>query len=128
MKVNAIDHLVLTVSSVTSTCEFYERVLGMRAIDFAGNRKALSFGRYKINLHELGKEFEPKAKWPTAGSADLCLITESAADEIKSHLESQNIPIELGPVSRTGANGPILSFYLRDPDDNLIEISTYRDG
>ena len=125
MKITNIDHLVLTVASISRTCAFYERVLGMKTIDFADNRKALSFGPHKINLHQLGNEFEPKAKHPTAGSADLCLITDSTVDEIKAHLEHLEIIVELGPVARTGANGSITSFYLRDPDDNLIEISTY---
>lgn len=125
MKITAIDHLVLTVSCINTSCEFYQRVLGMRIIEFEGTRKALSFDRYKINLHENGKEIEPHARRPTAGSADLCLITDSTAPQIKNHLSSQNIAIEQGPVSRTGANGSIISFYLRDPDGNLIEISTY---
>ena len=125
MKIKAIDHLVLTVKCISSTCAFYERILGMKTVDFANNRKALSFGRYKINLHELGKEFEPKAKRPTAGSADLCLITDSSADKIQAHLLSHKIDIEQGPVARTGANGPITSIYFRDPDENLIEVSTY---
>ena len=127
MKISKIDHLVLTVASTSTTCAFYERVLGMQAIEFADNRKALTFGRYKLNLHEVGKEFEPKAKRPVAGSADLCLITDSRSEDILCHLNSENINIEEGPVQRTGANGAITSFYIRDPDENLIEIATYAD-
>ena len=125
MKISKIDHLVLTVASISATCDFYERILGMTTIEFADNRKALTFGRYKFNLHQLNNEFEPKAKLPTAGSADLCLITDSTQQEIRAHFNSENIEIEEGPVQRTGANGPITSFYIRDPDENLIEIATY---
>lgn len=125
MKISKIDHLVLTVASISVTCDFYERILGMTAIEFADNRKALSFGRYKFNLHQHNNEFEPKAKLPTPGSADLCLITDSSEQEILSHLNAENIDIKQGPVQRTGANGSITSFYIRDPDENLIEIATY---
>ena len=121
-----IDHLVLTVTSIERTCEFYQRILGMQIITFGNNRMALQFGEHKLNLHELGKEFEPKADKPSAGSADLCLITESNAEEIAFHLNQHNIKIEQGPVPRTGANGPITSFYFRDPDKNLIEVATYK--
>ena len=127
MKIAKIDHLVLTVTYIEATCSFYERTLGMKSIEFEGNRKALIFNQCKINLHQLGNEFEPKAGRPTAGSADLCLITDSTAAEIKAHLLSQNVEIEQGPVPRTGANGSITSFYFHDPDENLIEISTYQD-
>ncbi len=127
MKVSRIDHLVLTVTCIETTCRFYERSLGMETIEFGDNRKALRFGCYKFNLHQLGHEYEPKAALPTPGSADLCLIADSAAGEIEAHMKSQKIVIERGPVTRTGANGPITSFYIRDPDKNLIEISTYND-
>ena len=121
-----IDHLVLTVTSIERTCEFYQRILAMQIITFGNNRMALQFGEHKLNLHELGKEFEPKADKPSAGSADLCLITESGVEEIALHLNQHNIKIEQGPVLRTGANGPITSFYFRDPDKNLIEVATYK--
>ncbi|PTM59227.1 catechol 2,3-dioxygenase-like lactoylglutathione lyase family enzyme [Desmospora activa DSM 45169] len=123
MKVDRLDHLVLTVKEITATCEFYNRVLGMEVITFGEGRKALQFGKQKINLHEAGKEFEPKAKHPIPGSADLCLITEVSLDDVIGHLVSCQIPIEDGPVSRTGAMGPITSIYIRDPDENLIEIA-----
>lgn len=125
MKITKIDHLVLTVGCIQTTCRFYEDVLGMRKIDFAGGRKALVIDGFKINLHLLGSEIAPHALRPTAGSADICLITDSTVNAIKRHLDSHRVQIELGPVPRTGANGPIYSFYFRDPDNNLIELSTY---
>ncbi|MCG5243734.1 VOC family protein [Azospirillum doebereinerae] len=120
-----IDHLVLTVASIAATCDFYSRVLGMEVVTFAGGRKALSFGAQKFNLHEVGHEFDPKARRPTAGSADFCLITETPLDAVVAHLAAQNVVIEEGPVDRTGATGPIRSVYFRDPDGNLVEVSTY---
>ncbi len=120
-----IDHLVLTVASIDRSCDFYARILGMRVETFGGNRKALCFGRQKINLHEAGREFEPKAAKPTPGSGDLCFIALTPIDEAISHLERLGIRIEEGPVERVGALGPIRSVYIRDPDANLIEISCY---
>ena len=123
LQISRLDHLVLTVQDIDISCDFYSRVLGMRVVSFAGGRKALSFGRQKINLHQQGQEFEPKAERPTPGSADLCLITDTPLDEVAAHLQTCLVPIEEGPVERTGAEGPILSIYLRDPDGNLLEIS-----
>lgn len=121
-----IDHFVLTVASIEATCEFYGRVLGMEAVTFAGGRrKALSFGAQKINLHEVGREFDPKARRPTAGSGDFCLITETPLDAVIAHLAAQGVAIEEGPVDRTGATGPMRSVYFRDPDGNLVEVATY---
>ncbi|KAM3940502.1 glyoxalase domain-containing protein 5 [Leptodactylus fuscus] len=120
-----LDHLVLTVRSIPDTVGFYTRVLGMDVVTFKGDRKALTFGIQKINLHEAGKEFEPKAKHPKAGSADLCLITETPLSAVLQHLEICGVPVEEGPVPRTGAVGEILSVYFRDPDQNLIEVSNY---
>ncbi|MEP3280498.1 MAG: VOC family protein [Stappiaceae bacterium] len=125
MKIDRIDHFVLTVASIEATCDFYTRVLGMDVIDFAGGRKALSFGNQKINLHQRGMEFDPKAAHPTPGSADFCLITSAPLETVIAHVTGCGITIEEGPVSRTGATGPIQSIYLRDPDDNLVEISRY---
>lgn len=125
MQIKQLDHLVLTVKDIEETCNFYERVLGMQIETFGENRKALRFGSQKINLHARGKEFEPKAETPTPGSADLCFITEASMPDIIQHLANAHIQIEEGPVQRTGAVGPILSVYIRDPDRNLIEISTY---
>ncbi|OMF51971.1 VOC family virulence protein [Paenibacillus rhizosphaerae] len=125
MNINRLDHLVLTVSNIDQTCEFYSRVLGMRTVTFGEGRKALHFGQQKINLHEAGKEFEPKAKTPMPGTADLCFITDDPIPDVIRHLEYCNVMIEEGPVLRTGALGSITSVYLRDPDGNLIEISKY---
>jgi catechol 2,3-dioxygenase-like lactoylglutathione lyase family enzyme len=125
LHIDRLDHLVLTVADVAATCAFYQRVLGMEVETFGEGRKALRFGLQKINLHAHGREFEPKAERPTPGSADLCLITYATMDEILAHLQAQGVPIEEGPVQRTGATGPILSVYFRDLDRNLIEVSRY---
>lgn len=125
MHIDRIDHLVLTVKNIDESCEFYSRVLEMNIVTFGEGRKALSFGQQKINLHQSGNEFEPKAYRPTPGSADLCLITKVPIDEVINHLESVGVHILEGPVMRTGATGPILSVYFRDPDENLIEVSVY---
>ncbi len=125
MKITRLDHLVLTVASIEESCRFYEQVLGMEVIRFGEGRTALKFGKQKINLHETGKEFEPKAAAPTAGSGDLCFIAESSIREITAHLAELGIAIEEGPVKRTGALGKMESVYLRDPDGNLLELSSY---
>lgn len=125
--VQSLDHLVLTVADLSVTRAFYEEVLGMRASVFypadGSTRWALSFGTQKINLHVAGQEFTPKAARPTPGSADLCFLSETPLAEWQIHLAAQGVPVEDGPVNRTGATGPILSIYLRDPDGTLIEIS-----
>ncbi|SMH48173.1 VOC family protein [Azospirillum agricola] len=123
MMISHIDHIVLTVASIEATCAFYSRALGMEVVTFAGGRKALAFGRQKINLHEAGREFEPKARRPTAGSGDLCLITDTPLDAVIAHLAGQGVAIKEGPVDRTGATGPIRSVYVRDPDGNLVKVS-----
>jgi catechol 2,3-dioxygenase-like lactoylglutathione lyase family enzyme len=125
MKIDSIDHLVLTVNDLQATCDFYSRALGMAIVTFAGGRTALSFGSQKINLHQHGREFEPKALLPTPGSADLCLITSTPLSEVIQHLASVGVAIIEGPVPRTGATGAITSLYVRDPDMNLIEISNH---
>lgn len=125
MHVDRLDHIVLTVADVAATCAFYERVLGLRVVTFAGGRKALSFGNQKINLHQAGREFEPKAAAPTPGSADLCLVSKAPLDQVIAHLHSCGVSILEGPVQRTGAMGPITSVYFRDPDNNLIEVCNY---
>ncbi|XP_076115380.1 glyoxalase domain-containing protein 5-like [Mytilus galloprovincialis] len=124
-KIDHIDHFVITVKDSIKTCEFYSEVLGMEVNTFKGNRKALTFGNQKINIHEYGKEFEPKAHAPTPGSADICFITKQSLDHVIEHLKSCNVDIVEGPVERTGAQGPIKSVYIRDPDNNLIELSNY---
>jgi catechol 2,3-dioxygenase-like lactoylglutathione lyase family enzyme len=123
MKIDSLDHLVLTVKDIDATAKFYEKALGMEIVTFAGNRKALAFGAQKINLHEAGREFEPKAHRPTPGSADLCFISETPLTEVVNHLTACNVDVIEGPVRRTGAQGPLLSVYFRDPDLNLIEVS-----
>jgi catechol 2,3-dioxygenase-like lactoylglutathione lyase family enzyme len=125
MKIDRLDHLVLTVKSIPATCDFYSRVLGMKVVSFGNGRMALAFGSQKINLHEAGKEVDPKAHRPTSGSGDLCFITTTPAAEFVKHLKQHRIEILEGPVQRTGALGPIVSVYFRDPDLNLIEVSNY---
>ena len=125
MRIDRIDYLVLTVSNIDATVDFYSRVLGMRHELFGEGRHALAFGRQKFNLHQAGAEFEPKAAAPTRGSADICLISLNAMDDVMDHLANSGVPVEEGPVARTGAAGPMVSVYLRDPDGNLIEISRY---
>jgi catechol 2,3-dioxygenase-like lactoylglutathione lyase family enzyme len=125
IRISNIDHVVLTVADIDATIKFYERVLGIRAITFGAGRRALSFGANKINLHLAGSEFVPHAARPVPGSADLCLITSTPLEDVVAHLEAAGVAIEEGPVPRTGASGPILSVYIRDPDGNLIEIATY---
>lgn len=124
MRIDRLDHLVLTVADLAATIAFY-RVLGMREVTFDDDRKALAFGHSKINLHEAGHEFEPKARHAVPGSADLCFITEDPLDEVIATLAANGIPLLEGPVERTGATGTIRSVYLRDPDGNLVEISNY---
>lgn len=123
MNIDRLDHLVLTVRDINATCAFYENVLGMQVGNFAEGRKALMFGTQKINLHEHGKEFDPKAYRPTPGSADFCFITSTSIAEILHHLHDCGIDVIEGPVIRTGAQGPIQSVYFRDPDGNLLEVS-----
>ncbi len=125
MRIDRVDHIVLTVTDIEQACEFYARVLGMKVITFGENRRALAFGRQKFNLHEQGKEFNPKAKVPTPGAIDICLITESPIEDVVDHLKGTGVKIEQGPIQRTGATGPIISVYFRDPDGNLIEVSRY---
>ncbi len=125
MRIDRLDHLMLTVRDVDATCLFYARVLSMQVVTFGEARKALAFGRQKINLHQAGREFEPKAALPTPGSADLCLISDTALDDVIAHLAACDVAIIEGPVMRTGATGPIRSVYFRDPDGNLIEVSNY---
>ncbi|PWK88280.1 catechol 2,3-dioxygenase-like lactoylglutathione lyase family enzyme [Lentzea atacamensis] len=125
MRIDRLDHLVLTVADLTRTIDFYAGVLGMEEVTFEDGRKALAFGRGKINLHEAGHEFEPKARQAVPGSADLCFITEDPLDEVIATLREHGVAILEGPVDRTGAVGTIRSVYVRDPDGNLVEISNY---
>ena len=123
MEINKLDHLVLTVKDFEKTISFYVSVLGMQKEVFGDGRVALKYGSQKINLHEFGKEFEPKANKPMPGSADLCFITQTPLEGAIAHVKSYGVEIIEGPVERTGSNGPIRSFYFRDPDDNLIEVA-----
>lgn len=123
MRVLRIDHVVLTVTDVERTIAFYERALGMTAVTFGEDRRALSFGDQKVNLHQAGREFEPKARVPTPGSTDLCFTTDVPLDEVAAHLRSAGIAVELGPVAKTGARRPLRSLYFRDPDGNLVEVA-----
>jgi catechol 2,3-dioxygenase-like lactoylglutathione lyase family enzyme len=123
--VDRIDHLVLTVFDIDRTLDFYRRVLGMEPIAFAGGRRGLAFGRQKLNLHQAGREFEPKALKPTPGSIDLCFATETPLEDVVAHLEACGVVIAAGPVQKTGALGPMMSVYFRDPDGNLVEVSNY---
>ena len=124
-KIDRIDHVVLTVFDVDRTIDFYSRVLGMEPVTFAGGRRGLSFGRQKLNLHQAGREFEPKALKPAPGAIDLCFITETPLAQVMEALNGNGVAIIQGPVDKTGAMGPIKSVYFRDPDGNLIEVSNY---
>lgn len=129
---SSLDHLVLTVRDISRTCDFYRDVLGMEVVTFrpadGTERSALSFGRQKINLHQAGAEFEPKADAPQPGSADLCFLSGTPVEDWVVHLKGCGVEVIEGPVRRTGATGPILSVYIRDPDGNLIEVSNLQAG
>lgn len=127
MKVDGIDHFVLTVRDVETTCDFYSQILGVEVEASKGEPTALKFGRQKINIHQTGNEFEPKADVPTPGSGDFCLITDVPLERVVKHLASCGVEMVEGPVVRTGAVGRIESVYFRDPDGNLVEVSNYRD-
>ena len=119
----SLDHLVLTVADIDATVSFYRDALGMERGTFGDGRTALAFGVQKINLHRAGHEFEPKSARPTPGSGDLCFLLDVPLDTARERLQAAGIAVEEGPVRRSGATGPILSLYIRDPDDNLIELS-----
>jgi catechol 2,3-dioxygenase-like lactoylglutathione lyase family enzyme len=125
MQIERLDHLVLTVADIARTCEFYTRVLGMEVVRFGEGRTALRFGQQKINLHQAGNIPGLVADKPTPGSGDLCFITPVPLTEVAAHLENCGIPIVAGPGPRAGAIGTIQSVYIRDPDQNLIELSNY---
>jgi len=125
MKVNKIDHLVLTTSDIEQTINFYTTILGMELISVEGGRKSLRFGTQKINLHEAGQEISPHAKHPLPGSTDLCFITETSIQQVVEHLHSSGITLLEGPTKRIGTTGPLLSIYIQDPDGNLLELSNH---
>ena len=124
MHVEGLDHLVLTVASIDASLDFYERVLGMTRESFGDGRRAVAFGSQKINLHQAGREFEPKSLSPTPGSGDLCFVVSDLEAAI-GQLRRCHVEIEEGPVKRTGARGSMMSVYIRDPDANLIELAQY---
>lgn len=126
MKIDRIDHFVLTIADLEATRRFYCDGLGMELVAFGEGRHALAFGRQKINLHIRGRELEPKAGNPVPGSGDFCLISEQPLEAWLAHLGRCGIGVVLPPSARTGATGPIRSIYLRDPDGNLVEISNYQ--
>ncbi|HXY68618.1 MAG TPA: VOC family protein [Candidatus Bathyarchaeia archaeon] len=125
IRIERLDHLVLTVRDIEASTEFYSRTLGMEAVTFGAGRRALRFGRQKINLHPADALPGRVARHPTPGSGDLCFIAGSPIDEVIAHLRRVGVAIEEGPVTRSGALGPITSVYFRDPDENLIEVSRY---
>ena len=125
--IDRIDHFVLTVRSVEATCDFYAECLGLQRIDSSNGPTALRFGQQRINVHQADHTFDPKARRPTEGSADFCLIAAVPLSDILERLALHHVPIESGPVERVGALGPMRSIYFRDPDGNLIEVSEYRD-
>ena len=127
LTLDTLDHLVLPVGDLQRTLAFYQDTLGMQPQSFetaqGEHRWALRFGTMKINLHLAGHEFDPKSARPTPGSADLCFLTETPIAQWQKHLDQMAVPVEEGPITRTGALGPLLSLYIRDPDGNLIEIA-----
>jgi catechol 2,3-dioxygenase-like lactoylglutathione lyase family enzyme len=125
--IDRIDHFVLTVASIEDTCVFHETVLGFSRKDSPGQPTSLKFGRQKINVHQIDHTFEPRAAHPTPGAGDFCLVTTDLIEHWLDKLATNNIAIEKGPINREGADGPMVSVYFRDPDNNLIEISRYRD-
>ncbi|MBV9859899.1 MAG: VOC family protein [Alphaproteobacteria bacterium] len=125
MKVERLDHLVLTVADIERSCAFYTRVLGMETVVFGEGRTALRFGNQKINLHPADNIPGLVADKPTPGSGDLCFVTTVPIAEVIEHLERCGVAIIAGPGPRAGAVGTIQSVYIRDPDANLIEISNY---
>lgn len=126
MRLSGLDHLVITAGDLERTAEFYVRVCGMERRQFGpGGRTALHFGNQKINLHQAGEEFAPHALLPTPGSQDLCFVVDGTPAEVGEHLRACGVEIVEGPVTKTGAMGPIVSHYIRDPDGNLVELACY---
>ncbi len=121
--IDRLDHLVLTVRDMAATCRFYERVLGMERRTFGEGRTALHFGRQKLNLHDAANPIDPNVRHATPGSADLCFISTTPMDDIVAHLQAEGVSIITGPGERSGATGRLLSVYVYDPDENLIEIA-----
>lgn len=125
INIERIDHVVMTTLDIDRTCAFYSKVLGIETTTFGEGRRSLAFGAHKLNLHEFGKEPAPRAAQPKPGSLDICLTTSTKLSDVVAHLRSCEVPIIEGPVKRTGALGQLTSVYIRDPDLNLIEVSSY---
>ena len=124
--VDRLDHLVVTCADIETSASWYQRVLGMEREDFDENRRvALKFGGQKLNLHEVGREFKPNAARAASGTQDLCFITAVGPEDVVAHLQECGVAIEQGPVAKTGALGPMMSVYCRDPDGNLVEVASY---
>ena len=129
MKLEKIDHVVITVKNLNKTIDFYTNILGMKLEQFSSSldnnqsRYAVNFGSQKINIHEEIKPIKPNALNPSSGSMDICFISKNKINDWVHHLVKKGINVEIGPERKTGALGPILSIYVRDPDFNLIEIS-----
>jgi catechol 2,3-dioxygenase-like lactoylglutathione lyase family enzyme len=121
----SIDHVVLTASDIDATIRFYVEGLGAELIRFGDGRRAIRVGTQKLNLHAVDALLEPHADHPRPGSLDICFVTRLDPDEVVARLQAAEVDIEVGPVPRTGAAGPIISVYCRDPDGNLIEIARY---
>jgi catechol 2,3-dioxygenase-like lactoylglutathione lyase family enzyme len=118
-----LDHFVLTVPDIDRTCDFYVKVLGMERMEFGAGRTALKFGQQKINLHPTDKILDPHVKHALPGSEDLCFITKTPIADVLEHLKACGVSPHLGPVERSGSQGPIMSVYFYDPDENQIEVS-----
>ena len=125
--IERLDHLVLTVADLDATCDFYERVLGMERRTFGEDRIALFFGEQKLNLHEAANPIDPNVKHAAPGSADLCFITDTPMADVIANLAAEDVPIITGPGERSGATGRLMSVYVYDPDENLIEIANLLD-
>ena len=125
MNIIGLDHMVLTVRDMERTCDFYRRILGMEIAEFGEGRRALKFGTQKINLHQAGAEITPNARAAAPGTGDLCFITETPLDDVIATLNEYLVPIEVGQIAQSGAQGAMTSVYFRDPDENLIEIAKY---
>ena len=128
MKIDSLDHLVLTCADMEATIGFYTKVMGMEAVTFGEGRKALHFGSTKINLHQQGKDYVLDAQHAIPGSADLCFITSVPIQEVIDHLTDCDVTIIHGPVPQVGATAPLRSVYFRDPDQNLIEVANRMSG
>jgi catechol 2,3-dioxygenase-like lactoylglutathione lyase family enzyme len=128
MNITGLDHIVFTVRDMERTCDFYRRILGMTVVTFGEDRRALTFGNQKINLHQAGDEITPNARAAGPGTADVCFVTDTPIDDVLATLAEFLVEIEMGPMPQTGARGAMTSIYFRDPDENLIEIARYDDG